>query len=277
MLTTIMALLFGTAGVPHSSKESSTAGGVKAIKELGLDAMEVQFVRGVKMKEGTAKNVGMVARSLNVALSVHAPYYINLNAEDEKKMDESIQRLANSAKIGYIFNARNIVFHAGYYLKLSKDRAYQKIKKGIEQALEFVERHKLKVVLRPETTGKPTQFGEIDEVLRLSEELNVSPCIDFSHIHARYRAFNSYDEFCKILKKVEEIGRWMLKDMHIHVSGIEYGLRGEKSHLNLRESDFRYKDLLKALKEFKVEGMVICESPNLEEDAVMLKREYEML
>jgi deoxyribonuclease-4 len=273
-----MSLLFGPAGVPHASKERSTVGGVKAVKELGLDAMEVQFVRGVKMSELTAKNVGTVAKSLSVALSVHAPYYINLNAGDEKKRKESIQRLIDSLRIGSIFYARNIVFHAGYYLKSSKEKAYQRIKEGIKAALEFARQHGIDVVLRPETTGKPTQFGELDELLRLSSELDgVIPCVDFSHIYARYRTFNSYGEFYKILEKVESISKEALKDMHMHVSGIEYGLKGEKSHLNLKNSDFRYRELLKALRDFKVEGMLICESPNLEEDALMLKGEYGML
>jgi len=274
-----MPLLFGPAGVPHASKERSTAGGIKTVKELGLDAMEVQFVRGVKMGEETARNVGMVAESLGVVLSVHAPYYINLNAGEEKKIQDSIDRLIASSRIGNIFNARNIVFHPGYYLKSSKERAYQRIKEGIMRVLEYIEQHSLNVVLRPETTGKPTQFGELDELLQLSSELdNVLPCVDFSHIHARYRRYNSYEEFCEILEKIEKtLGKEALKDMHMHVSGIDYGLKGEKSHLNLNESDFRYKELLKALKDFGVEGILICESPNLEEDALMLKKEYEFL
>jgi len=147
------------------------------------------------------------------------------------------------------------------------------------RVLEYIEQHSLNVVLRPETTGKPTQFGELDELLQLSSELdNVLPCVDFSHIHARYRRYNSYEEFCEILEKIEKtLGKEALKDMHMHVSGIDYGLKGEKSHLNLNESDFRYKELLKALKDFGVEGILICESPNLEEDALMLKKEYEFL
>jgi deoxyribonuclease-4 len=269
-------LLFGPAGVPHASKDRSTAGGVKTVAELGLDAMEVQFVRGVKMGRKKAEEVREVAEEFNVALSVHAPYYINLNAENQEKFQQSVKRLVDSALVGSIFGARNIVFHPGYYLRSSKERAYQNIKKGVEVALNKISQNGVDVILRPETTGKPTQFGELDELLRLSEELeNVMPCIDFSHIHARYRRYNSYDEFWEILSHVEErLSREAIKYMHIHVSGIEYGLKGEKNHLNLEESDLKYVELLKVLKEFGVEGMLICESPNLEEDALLLKRTY---
>ncbi len=269
---------FGTAGVPKSSKDRSTLGGIRTIKELGLDAMEVQFVRGVKMKKEIAEEVRDLAKSLGVELSVHAPYYINLNANEEKKVEDSIKRLVETAKIGGIFT-RKIVFHPGYYLKSSKEGAFKRIRDNLRRALEEIERLGLKVELRPETTGKPTQFGEVEETLRLCHELGLKPCIDFSHIHARMRgAMNSYEEFTSLLETVEkELGKDAIKDLHVHVSGIEYGLKGEKKHLNLRESDFRFEDLLKVLKDFKAKGTVIVESPNLEEDAIMLKRLWQKI
>ncbi|RLI79857.1 hypothetical protein DRP05_02615 [Archaeoglobales archaeon] len=271
-------MLFGVAGVPHSSKGRSTIDGVKTIKELGLDAMEVQFVRGVKMGVKTAEELKKVAEKLDVKLTVHAPYYINLNASDEKKFEESVKRIVDSCRIGSLFNARSVVFHAGYYMKLSKEKAYAKVKLGIQKVIEFLNENGIDIILRPETTGKPTQFGDLNEVVKLSQELErVLPCIDFSHIHARYRIYNSYDEFCSILEKVEEVGKNVIKNMHIHLSGIEYGLKGEKSHLNLKDSDMRYKELLQALIDFGTSGILICESPNLEEDALLLKKTYNEL
>ena len=97
-------------------------------------------------------------------------------------------------------------------------------------------------------------------------------------MHARYRSYNSYDEFCKILEMVENmLGKDALRRMHIHVSGIEYGLKGEKRHLNLKESDFKYMDLLKVLRDFEIDGTIIVESPNLEEDALMLKEAWKTI
>ncbi len=264
---------FGTAGVPNRSKDRSTAGGIKTIRELDLDAMEVQFVRGVRMNVEKAKEIRDLANSLGVELSVHAPYYINFNAEESKKVEESVKRLIKTVEIGGIF-ARNVVFHPGYYMKSSKEGAYRRIRDNLKRVVEFVEEKGINVVLRPETTGKPTQFGELEETLKLCQELGLKPCIDFSHIHARTRgALKGYDDFRDILERIEsELGKEAIKDMHIHVSGIEYGLKGEKRHVNLKESDFKYEDLLRALKDFGAKGIVIIESPNLEEDAIMLKR-----
>lgn len=267
-------MLFGTAGVPISSRARDTASGILRIKELGLGCMEIEFVRGVKMGESTAKEVRKVAEKEKVALSVHAPYFINLNSNE--KAAASAQRIKDSARIGALCGARDIVFHAAYYQKNSKERVYQIVKKQLEEILEWLDAQKIDVFLRPETTGRKTQFGTLEEIIKLSSELeNVLPCVDFSHIHARTRMYNSYEEFSEILAEIEGgLGRGALKKMQVHVSGIEYGHAGEKKHLGLRESDFKYKELLKAFREFKADGAVICESPNLEEDAMLLQEEY---
>jgi len=108
---------------------------------------------------------------------------------------------------------------------------------------------------------------------------NSLPCIDFSHLHARSNGkYNTYEEFRGILERSEKVlGKSFLKNMHCHVSGIAYSEKGEQKHLILKESDFNYKELLRALKEFNCAGVVVCESPNIETDALLLKKTYEGL
>jgi deoxyribonuclease-4 len=124
--------------------------------------------------------------------------------------------------------------------------------------------------------GKGSQFGTLEEILNLSTEVEgIAPCVDFAHWHARTGAFNSYQEFAAMLSQIENrLGRTALDNMHIHASGIAYGKKGELKHLNLKESDFQYIELIKALKDYKVKGLFICESPNLEEDALLLQTTY---
>jgi deoxyribonuclease IV len=132
-------------------------------------------------------------------------------------------------------------------------------------------------MLRPETTGKSSQFGSLTELLEMSAEIEgIMPCYDFAHLHARGGELNSYKEFCGILDMIEEyLGREGLDNMHIHVSGIEYSLKGEKNHLILQESDLDYEGLVKAWKDYDIKGTVICESPNLEGDALLLQDLYQ--
>lgn len=236
--------------------------------------MEVQFVRGIKMSHQTARNVRMVSENLNVGLSVHAPYYINLNADSEMKVKQSMQRIIDTARIGSVMGANDVIFHPGYYMKRARDVAFRRIREAVEEIAQIIA--DLNVTLRPETSGRREQFGELDEIIDLCIDLdNVLPCIDISHIHARTGRYNTKDEFYRVLERIESyLGNCVLKNMHIHISGIDYGVKGEKSHLNLKESDFNYMDFLAVLKEFRAEGTIVCESPNLEEDAIMMKKIY---
>ena len=270
-------LLFGTAGVPISSPSRDTASGIARVHELGLEAMEIEFVRGVRMGMAKAREVRGVAERRGIALSVHAPYYINLNSPDKDKLAASVQRILDSARVGYACGARDVVFHPGYYMKSSRENAYARVKEQLKRIISTLEEEGVEVILRPETTGKRSQLGSLEEVLRLSEELeHVLPCVDFAHLYARGRGgANSYEAFAEMLAKIEAaLGSEALRTMHIHASGINYNKGGERAHLVLRESKFNYCAMLRALKDYRVEGVLICESPNLEEDALLLKREY---
>lgn len=274
-----MELLFGSAGVPRSVKNRSTDRGIRRIAELGLDCMELEFVRGIKMGESAARNIGKLAKEKGIALSSHGPYFINLNAREAEKGTASQERLLDTIRIASLCGARTVVFHAAYYMGDSPDKAYSVVKKNLQDIMHKLKFEQNQVWVRPEVTGKISQFGTLEEVLSLSNEIEgVAPCIDFAHWHARTGKFNSYAEFASILEQIErQLGRAALDNMHIHVSGIAYGAKGEIKHLNLKESDFDYVGLTKALKDFNVNGLVINESPNLEEDALLLQRTYNSL
>ena len=272
-------LLFGTAGTPHSTKRPSTAGGIERVAELRLGCMEMEFVRRASMGESTARLVAQTAARTGVKLSAHAPYYINLNAREPEKVGASQERLLQTARIAYWCGARSVAFHAAFYLGDPPEQVYQVVKQHLEEVMEQLKREDIHVWIRPELMGRGTQFGSLEELLDLSLELEmVAPCLDFAHYHARDGKNNSYDEFTSILSRIEErLGRNALDDVHIHVAGIAYGKKGEIKHLKIEESDFRYVDLLRALKDYDVKGMVICESPNLEDDALLLQSTYQGL
>jgi deoxyribonuclease-4 len=272
-------LHFGTAGIPNSTPKKTTPNGVKRVAELGLDAMEIEFVRGVRMSDEAAAEVKSLAQQLGVLLTVHAPYYINLNSAEEAKVEASINRILESARVGFRAGAWSVVFHSGYYGESTAGEAYERVKQAIKKVVKALKDEGIDVWIRPELMGGVKEVGSLEEVTRLAEEIgeSVLPCIDFAHLHARtVGKYNTYDEFREVLTLIEKrLGKTALDNMHIHISGIEYGDKGEVKHLNLRESDFNYQDLAKTLKEFKVKGVVISESPNLEEDALLFKQTYE--
>lgn len=275
------SLLFGSAGVPLSAKARNSLAGIERSAELGLTCMEIEFVQGVKMSPEAAAPVKKIAEKNNIRLSSHAPYFINLNSPEEDKLEASKQRILQSLRITQLCGGDAVVFHAGNYMGRSPHETYEQIKKSLMEVINQAEKEGILLWLLPEVTGKHSQFGTIDEVLSLSRELRrVAPCIDVAHWHARTTMFNSYKEFCSCLEQVrKDLGAAALFNMHFHVSGIKYSKAGELRHLNLRdeECDFNYYELVKALKDYRVKGMVICESPNLEEDAKLLQETYSSL
>lgn len=272
-------LLFGTGGTPHSAKTRSTQLGIERIAELRLGCMEVEFVQGVRMGEQTATQVGETAIKVGIRLSAHAPYFINLNAREPEKIKASQERLLQTARIASLCNIRSIVFHAAYYLGDSPPKVYNTVKKHLGEMLDQLREENNQVQVRPEIAGGISEFGTLDEVLNLCTDLEgLAPCVDFAHWHARTGKFNSYREFAYILDQINErLGKTALDDMHIHLSGIHYSKKGEVKHLNLKASDLQYIELLKALRDYNVSGIVICESPNLEEDALLLQETYDSL
>ena len=273
-------LLFGTAGIPHSSNPRTTLDGIKHVSNLGLGAMELEFVRNINISEEKAPNVKKAAQDNNIVLTCHAPYYINLNSLEKEKIKASIGRILNSARILSLCNGWSVCFHSGFYMGQEPKKVYDAVKSSLKEIISTLRNEGINIWIRPETTGKETQFGNMDEILQLSSEIdNVMPCVDFAHFHARTNGkYNTYKEFGGILEAIEKkLGKKGLENMHIHITGIAYGEKGEKNHLNLDESDLKYRELLKALKDFKVKGVVISESPNIEEDALMMKKVFERL
>lgn len=270
-------LNFLTAGMPLSTGKGGYGRAFEILSDLNLDGMELEFVHGVRMSDETRELVKKERESRKLILTAHAPFYVNLNSQEEDKVDASVQRIIETGLAAQSTGAFSITFHAAFYMKQDKEEVYQKVKNRISEISKFYHDNNLNVWIRPETTGKATQWGDLEEIIRLSKEFdNVLPCIDFSHLHARsVGKYNTYDEFSKILETVgNELGQRALDNFHAHLAGIDYGDKGEKKHLIFEESDMNYKDLLKVLKEFNVKGALVCESPNIEDDALLLKEYY---
>lgn len=270
-------LNFLTAGMPLSTGKASYNRAFEILNELSLDGMELEFVHGVRMSEDTRRLVKKERENRNLILTAHAPFYVNLNSKEEDKVDASVQRIIETGIAANDTGAFSITFHAAFYMQQDKEEVYNKVKNRVGEISEYFHKNNINVWIRPETTGKGTQWGDLEEIVRLSKEFdNVLPCIDFSHLHARSAGkYNTYDEFSKILETVgKELGQRAIDNFHAHLAGIDYGDKGEKKHLILNESDMNYKDLLKAFKEFNVKGALVCESPNIEDDAVLLREYY---
>ncbi|MBI4176139.1 MAG: TIM barrel protein [Candidatus Aenigmarchaeota archaeon] len=273
-------LLFGTAGIPWSAKSGDTMGGIKEVKKLGLGSMELEFVRSINIRESKTPEVKTAAEKENIVLSAHGPYWVNLNAQKRETLEASRRWVLQSGRTAALCGAWSICFHAAYYMKQPHGSVYGQVKKELEAAVKQLRGEGLSIWIRPELGGKMSQFGGLEEIVRISAETEgVMPCIDFAHQHARSMGkHNSYNDWSADLALVEKhLGREGLENMHIHAAGIEYGMSGERNHVNLNDCKLNYTDLVQAWKDYKIKGVVISESPNIEEDALLLQKTYNEL
>ncbi len=254
------SIRFGPAGL----------GGVKDAEEtlaeyhrLGLTACEVAFTYSVYMNKRDAVIIGEKARALGIALSIHAPYFVNLNSEDVGKREATRRRILACCEIGEELGASVVVFHPGYYGK-DKEESYTTIRDGIFQIMKDIRARRLRIEIAPETMGKVNVFGSVEEISRLVLDTGCSFCIDFAHILARDKRVD-YEKVKRLFPQ---------KEWHVHFSGIIYGEKGEKSHRVTEKRE--WKELLENLPRDRT-IRVINESPSMVEDSVIGLALYEAM
>ncbi len=256
-----MSIKFGPAGLGGIKQAISN---LEIYHKLGLKACEISFTHRIYIsKKQDALKIGKAAKKLGIKLSIHAPYYINLNSKDKEIIKKSKQRVLKCCEIGTYLGAYRIVFHPGYYNGFDKKQTYENIKNEILEMQKEIKKKKFTPKLAPETTGKVNVFGSINEISQLVKDTGCSFCIDFAHILARYKKY----KFKEVLEKFKKH-----RELHIHFSGIEYNGKGEKRHIKTPEKEL--KKLVSALPQDK-NIIVINESPNSVEDAVLGLRIYE--
>ncbi len=273
---------FGTVGSPTSTpkKPGGSVGAAIHTAELGLAALELGWVRSVRVSEKTCGLIKAAAEEQDVLVSVHAPYFINLNADDEE-WPKSRKRLMDAAHFGYLAGATDIIFHPGSYFQRPPEEVLPVAIGRLEECVIELQAEGNPVRLRPETMGKGAMLGSLEDTLEMSLAIpGVEPCLDFAHLHARTGdgSMNSYDEWRQALDQYEQaLGEEALKRLHIHLSGIEYTEKGEREHLPIEESDLDLDAILQALEAVQASGRILIESPAMEEDALLVQRRWQEL
>jgi deoxyribonuclease-4 len=243
-----------------------------------LDTLELGWVQAVRVSVETCELIRRAAQENDVAISVHAPYFINLNAGDDE-WPKSRQRLMDAAHYGNLAGATDIIFHPGSYFERPAADVLLVAIPRLQGCMDELRAAGNPVTIRPETMGKSAMLGSLEDTIEMARRIpGVLPCIDFAHLHARAGdgSMNSFDEWAVRLEGYSRaLGEVVLKKLHIHLSGIEYGPKGEKNHLPVAESDFKLHDLFRALYQFKAGGRILCESPLMEQDALHMKNVWQ--
>ncbi len=269
---------FGPAGKPVDFK-----GAMERVPEflasIGLDALEYEAVRGVRISEAKARLLGEEARRHDIVLSMHAPYYVNLASPDEDVVKRSLKRLYDSMVAAEWMGAYAVVVHPGYYKgNKSREEALRRVIDAFNSLIEGLPAWVKTPEVAPETMGKTSQVGSLEEVVEICRNTpRCRPCIDWAHLYARAEGgfVRSVDEVVKAIEYVErELGSRAVRPLHTHFSKIEYGRGGEREHHTLSEEEYGpdWRIVCRAYLETGIDAVVISESPILEKDALLMKR-----
>jgi deoxyribonuclease-4 len=265
-------LRFGTSGIPRTSARPATDAGIRRAAELGLGCLEMAWGNGVRMNDQTAARIEQAARETGLELTAHAPYFVNL-CGDRDTIARSVTRLIEAGTLAARCGARSYCFHPGFLRGQDRHHASVRVWRSLLEVMQGLRDRGVTIDVRPELTGRNSQLGSLEEIVTWCEMIpGLHPCIDFSHHYARLLgAPNVYEDFVGLLDMLStRLGREALTRLHVHMGGIEFGPAGERRHVPLRESAFRWGEVLRALRDRGVAGWVVCESPAVEDDALTL-------
>jgi deoxyribonuclease IV len=275
---------FHSPGMPVVARKAGTLGSLPIIKELGLDGLEVEFTHGVNMKDEVAAEIKKKAEELDLTLTVHGPFWINLYAKEIPKRYAGMNYILQSVKKAHLMGAKSVTFHPAFMQGNPEDEVIEGVKDMLEKLLAEMDKLEIHdVQVAPELTGKESQFGSVDQLIKLDQAIKdprITLCIDFTHNFARtVGKYNGREAFQEVLDKIKKgLGANYLKNLHMHFGGMVYGPKGEKKHRTLPEEDeFEWQTLVKVLKENNVSGWATIETPDIEVSTKVAKDYYESL
>ncbi len=259
---------FGPAGYPSAGK--TPEGALEYTRGLGLDALEVEFVRGARIKPERAAEIGAKARELDVRLSCHAPYFVSFNSENPETREKSVEWVVSTARAAHQLGAYIIVIHAAAYGK-SPETALDAVADGLSRCKDVLDGEGVRdVTLGVETMGKTGQFGTLDEIEKVMERVDgVRPVLDVAHVHARgVGCLRTEDDMRALTDRFFSLSGDVA---HFHISCIKYGEKGEISHLPLDAKEPDMELLAHVLSDSTRDCTFISESPLIEKDAVAFR------
>ena len=281
-----MAVKFGPAGNSDSfsAVHKSSLAAPEWIRGFGLDAYEYQCGKGVNVGEETARKLGENAAKSGIAISLHAPYFINLANPDPESLRKTAGYIVSACAAAGWMGGTRVVVHTGALMKRTRREALDIALTSTREVVNIVDGEGYgHIALCLETMGKINQLGTLDEVLELCTlDKRLLPCVDFGHLYARTlgEQDGSREQICRILDRMEEVlGAERAGRFHSHFSRIQFTPGGgEKMHLTFDQEEYGpdHIPLMAELARRDWSPTIICESAGTQaEDALTMKRAYE--
>ena len=247
-------------------------------KEVLLSALHEKIEKGdtlYSLASGVARDyhelseLGSLARELDIELSLHTPYYMDLGDADGLAQ-RSMQSVMWAGMLAESMGARIVVTHLGMFGDLPPKEALARIQKNLRTLRDWFKKQKIRSALGVEASGRQEVVGSLDELLAISKNVKgILPVVNFAHVHARgFGLFKGEDEFDEVLGKVEKATGGHL---HTHFSGVEHADGNELRYTPIKKGDLRFEPLAECLLDEDYDLTIVSSSPLLEHDAMYMK------
>lgn len=265
----------GQAGIPLSCKGRTNKDGiVYTHKNLDLNAIEIQFVRGLYvLSEEEAQFIKDYAQQNDIEIHVHAPYYLNL-AGDNEEINMSFEKIMKSAQMANHIGSKTLIIHPGFYGENNEKKTMKLVIKNSKKVISMFKKEKLKLRFAMETMGKQKVFGSLDEIIEVCKQVKeMVPVIDLAHIHARGNGcIKERKDFEEIFAKLKPL---RLRQYIFHITGVLYKDGNELYHVPIKKGDMPLAPLIDIILDQNLNVTLISESPLLEHDAVYIRLQVE--
>ena len=292
---------FGVAGFPPNFFESDLRKKRENIflwlNQLGLDWIELQCTRGVKMRDEQAHLYSKLAQEYQIGISIHGPYFISLASNDKGVVERSRTRILQCFALASELGSQRIIFHPGFFPGKTDDDRRMAVRRIVDELNALKHDVPAGVHIFPETAGKISQIGSLGEIIDICQRVDYArPCIDLAHIHAFERgSLWDVKSIVGIFSMIKDrLGAEYLNQLHVHMYPIEYNAHGEKVHrafgdridISEQMSVFqpsalhdgffpRAEDFISSIKKLDIRPIVICEAHNTQEiGATLMKKLY---
>jgi len=238
-------------------------------EKIEEDDQVVLMAHGVTDSYGDLSMIGRMAKRLDVNVSIHTPYYMDLGSNDDLT-DTCLDSIRHAGLILNALDGDIVVTHLGLYGGNDRDTVDENIFSNVAMLMDWWKDAGLKPKLGLEITGWQGVFGSLEQILSMCDDIDgVVPVINFPHHHSRTNgSLMDSSDFKALLETVEP---YCGKHMHSLFAGVERSGDNEKRLTPIKRGDLKFEPLAEALADLRPDITIISGSPLLEHDAMYMR------
>ncbi len=229
----------------------------------------VSLTSGLARDYEELKFLGKVAKELDIELSLHTPYYMDLAGADQFAQ-KSMDSILWGGLLADAMDATVVATYLGLYGEFEAKEALRRIADNVKFLRDQYRKLKLRVKLGLETSGRKEVVGGLEEVLSLCKTIKgVVPVLNFAHVHARDGGLlKRPEDFASVIDQVQKFAGVRV---HTHFTGVEHEGGSELRYTPIKKGDLRFEPLAECLLDADYDITLISSSPLLEHDAMYMR------